>query len=88
MVVHCFPGEPPLGLCGPEVTRMHEIEDFRQEERELSEMLLNHFQRWKSHICGYLYDEEIKRMDWIDEFCQDAHKGLLYLRCQGRLKNL
>ena len=67
---------------------MYKIEDFRQEERELSEVLLKHFQLWKSHVCGYLYDEETERMDWIDEFCQDARKGLLELKCQGRLKHL
>ena len=66
---------------------MYEIEDFRQEERELSEMLLKLFQQWKSHVCGYLYDEEIKRMDWIEEFCQDVRKGLQNLKCQGRLKH-
>ena len=67
---------------------MYGIEDFRQEERELSEMLLQLFQLWKSHICGYLYDEEIRRLDWIDEFCQDVRKGLLELERQGRLKRL
>ena len=66
---------------------MYEIEDFRQEERELSEMLLKLFQQWKSHICGYLHDEEIKRMDWIEEFCQDVRKDLQNLKCQGRLKH-
>jgi hypothetical protein len=67
---------------------MHEMEDFRQEERKLSEMLLKHFQQWKSHICGYLYDEGIRRMDWIDEFCQDVRKGLQDLQYQGRLEHL
>ena len=64
---------------------MYEIEDFRQEERELSELLLKLFKQWQSHICGYLYDEEVKRMDWMDEFCQDVRKGLLDLKRQGRL---
>ena len=67
---------------------MYGIEDFRQEERELSEMLLKLFQRWKSYTCGYLYDEEIKRLDWIEEFCQDVRKGLFELERQGRLRHL
>jgi hypothetical protein len=69
-----------MKMCG--------IEDFRQEERELSELLLKLFQRWKSHTCEYLYDDEIRRLDWIDEFCQDARKGLLDLKRQGRLRCL
>jgi hypothetical protein len=68
--------------------KMYGIEDFRQQERELSELLLKLFQRWKSHKCGYLYDEGIKRLDWIEEFCQDVRKGLLELERQGRLKHL
>jgi len=68
-----------------EVVKMYEIEDFKREEGELSEMLLKLFQRWKSHVCGYLYDREKRRMNWVDEFCQDVRKGLLDLELQGRL---
>ena len=37
---------------------------------------------------NHLYDEEIERLDWIDEFCQDARKGLFELERQGRLRHL
>jgi len=60
---------------------MDAIEEFKQEERELSEMLLKLFQRWISHLRGYLYDEELERLDWIDEFCQDVREGLQDLQC-------
>jgi hypothetical protein len=66
---------------------MYDKEDFSQEEQGLSEMLLKLFQRWKSHVCGYLYDEEIERMDCIEEFCQDVRKGLQNLKCQGKLNH-
>jgi len=68
--------------------KMYGIEDFKREERELSELLLKLFQRWKSHTCEYLYDDEIEQLDWIDEFCQDVRKGLLDLKRQGRLRHL
>ena len=64
---------------------MCRIDDFKLEERELEEMLLKHFQKWKSHVCQYLYEDETKRLDWIDEFCKDVRKGLLELKHQGKL---
>ena len=66
---------------------MCRIDDFKLEERELEEILLQHFQKWKSHICQYLYEDEMKGLDWVDEFCKDARKGLLELKHQGKLRD-
>lgn len=61
------------------------IKDFKLEETELKEMLLKHFQKWKSHLRQYLKEEEMKDLDWIDEFSKDVHKELLKLKQQGKL---
>jgi len=66
---------------------MNEIDAFKQEDRELEKMLLEHFKKWKSHVLQYLYEEEIKNLNWIDGFCKDARKELLKLKHQGRLKD-
>lgn len=62
-----------------------ELVDFIVEHHELKWILLKHFQKWKSHACQCLDEEEISRVGWIDEFCKDARKELLKLKHQGRL---
>jgi len=66
---------------------MCNIDDFILEDRELDEMLLKHFQKWKSHVCQYLSEDEMKGLNWIDEFCKDVRKGLLELKHQDKLRD-
>lgn len=65
---------------------MCNIEKFKLEDRELEDMLLKHFQKWKSHQCQYLKEDEMKGLDWIDEFCKDVRKDLIDFEDNGRLK--
>ena len=80
-------GEPPYKVVQPECGKMCRIDDFKLEERELEEMLLKHFQKWKSHLRQYLKEEEMKGLDWIDEFGKDVREGLLKLKQQGKLRD-
>ena len=64
---------------------MCRIDDFILEEHELERMRLKYFQKWKSHVCQCLSEEEMRRLDWIDEFCKDVRKGLLELKHQGKI---
>jgi len=66
---------------------MCNIDNFKLEDLELEEMLVKHFQKWKFHQCQYLKEDEMKGLDWIDEFCKDACKDLLKLKHQGKLKD-
>jgi hypothetical protein len=66
---------------------MSEINKFNQEDKELEKMLLGHFRKWKSHVRQYLYEDEMKKLDWIDEFCKDARKDLLRLKDRGKLRD-
>ena len=65
---------------------MCNIEKFKLEDRELEDMLLKHFRKWKSHQCQYLKEDEMKGLDWIDEFCKDVRKNLIDFEDNGRLK--
>ena len=61
-------------------------EEFKLEDRELEEMLLKHFQKWKSYLCQYLKEDEMKGLDWIVEFCKDVRKNLIDFEDNGILK--
>ena len=62
-----------------------ELVDFIMEQHELEWILLKYFQKWKAHACQCLDKEEIKKVDWIDEFSKDVRKELLKLKQQGKL---
>jgi hypothetical protein len=62
-----------------------ELVEFVLEQHELELILLGHFRKWKSHVCQYLYEEEMKNLDWIDGFSKDVRKELLKLKRQGKL---
>ena len=64
-----------------------ELVDFITEQHELEWILLKHFQKWKAHACQCLDEDEIKKVDWIDEFSKDVRKELLKLKQQGKLVN-
>ena len=85
LAVHKKLGKPPYRVVQSECVKMCNIDDFKLEYRELEEMLLKHFQKWKSHVCQCLDEEEMKRLDWIDEFSKDVRKDLLKLKHQGKL---
>ena len=64
-----------------------ELGKFVSEQQELELIVLRHFQKWKSHACQCLSDDEIQQLDWIDEFSKDIRKQLLKLEQQGKLKD-
>lgn len=58
---------------------MERMPDFEQQERELNAAIIVAFDMWKAFLLQFMEEDELKRVDCVDQFCNHVRRRLEHL---------
>ena len=54
--------------------------DFEEMEQSMDETLISLFRQWHSFVNCWPEEDELQKIDWLEEFCNDMRGRLIAIK--------